>query len=320
MLETSLQSVSNETLPGSLDAFSRKQSIPGLEQLEVFEITQPKVSLDTSNHTFTNLTDLYFAYQNKPSQKVPIIGNQSLPTSGHFYFGYRPPTAKSLPSPNTQYLPKSIYSYSWPNVKTFNTIGISITAEEINLIRIAMPPLVKLKVSGNIFPIFSKFIGKAHNSTSVEDATFTKGLLQEIRYVTLGRALKKLNLTHNLIENISTTAFKDSKALEVLDLSHNRIWSLSKNLFIYNTVLSYLFLDHNYLTYLHPEHVRGLKHLTHLSLTHNRIYSFTLNTLLHMPWLSVMKLSYNKISSLTFTRSLPSKQYPVFPTSRTRAQ
>ena len=38
ILDTPLQPVSNETLPGSLNAFSPKLSIPGLEQLELIKI------------------------------------------------------------------------------------------------------------------------------------------------------------------------------------------------------------------------------------------------------------------------------------------
>lgn len=91
--------------------------------------------------------------------------------------------------------------------------------------------------------------------------------------------LKLLNLSHNLISQISLFAFSvDSDQITHLDLSHNLITDSSLEFLLFSNLINikWLNMDHNRLTHLSNHFLFNLYNLEYLSISNNQLKSLNL--------------------------------------------
>ena len=194
-------------------------------------------------------------------------------------------------------LSQSVFTYYWPNLRSFKVTNFMVSTDEMNLLQVVMPNLKLLHVTKNRSPNFSKSALSTLHSNTLKSVTLTYCSIRDIQELSLGRNVEHLNLSHNNIESISAKAIQNIGRLRSLDLSYNRIQVLPK---ISSSELRRLYLDHNRLTWLNALNVSGLTGLEEFSLTSNKMTSFDLYTLSYVSSLRIIKLSNNNISSVTF--------------------
>ena len=208
-----------------------------------------------------------------------------------------------------KHLPHNFYEYKWPNVRTLNTSRIIVGHRQLNLLQLAMPELYNININHN--PHFSNEIWKPGESDSVPAAltnrvtqrkewqlVFINCNISLIQNGQLGGHLKKLNLSHNVIDNISSMAFQNITGLQFLDLSYNKIRSLPTLLFVNLSKVEHLNLGHNKITMLVREHFLGLTGLKKLSVNNNLIQIIGPASVAGMPNLAEVDLAYNKLQNL----------------------
>ena len=176
-----------------------------------------------------------------------------------------------------------------PNVfKSLTSFDMSFT----NLTKLCEFTDSKVPTKLSIEHIFSFFrftslkkLDLSHNKLSeLSDEAFFKRM----------PALQRLSLSHNQLVKIHPDAFVGQIKLCQINLSHNQLVELHNHTFINQAMLCEVNLSHNSLTYLNIEHLFfSTNFLAWLDLSHNRLDERTINKSLF----NVLKMAFDQINS-----------------------
>ncbi|XP_073953551.1 LOW QUALITY PROTEIN: uncharacterized protein [Choristoneura fumiferana] len=118
--------------------------------------------------------------------------------------------------------------------------------------------------------------------------------------------LNYLNLSRNVIENLNPASFMitDTPQLTKLDLSYNMLTEISSEPFSHLPSLRFLFLENNRITTLADDCFTSLKSLSGLNLRNNKLTALNM-TLMSLKSLQTLDISFNyllKLSSFEINR------------------
>ena len=113
----------------------------------------------------------------------------------------------------------------------------------------------------------------------------------------VGLRLRELNLSHNVIQNIQSDAFKDLMYLKILDLSHNMLTYISKQIFSAMPYLEVLNLDFNQLMYFPFDGSIQVPHLRELMVNNNNLSYLVPGSLVSLPVVHKFGLKNNLLWS-----------------------
>lgn len=144
----------------------------------------------------------------------------------------------------------------------------SISMKSFHYVSNATTPL-RLNLSHNHISIFDDELSSymyiyqldiSHNHVAKSDS-----------FTNLANTLRFLNMAHNALGNLQSSAFGDLELLEILNLSHNNLSSLRRRSFQGLNSLQELDLSHNQLDQLQVEQFSNLRKLRILRISSNRL-------------------------------------------------
>lgn len=141
----------------------------------------------------------------------------------------------------------------------------------------------------------------------VESIEMTHKHLKTIASTDLQNAnyLRRINVSHNEIDNIAALAFDAAPKLTEIDLSYNLLHDLNENIFT-SYLIKYLYLHNNQLTVVQSAWFENLLYLRVLTLNNNRIRAIDCGQLFDfIPNINVLHLHSNEIADV---RNLPNAQ------------
>ncbi|KAI1731045.1 leucine rich repeat domain-containing protein [Ditylenchus destructor] len=112
--------------------------------------------------------------------------------------------------------------------------------------------------------------------------------------------LERVSLSRNRIHTLNAKTFHSTSAIQVkwLNLAHNRISNMHTSAFENLPNLEQLLLNNNQLTTLQPQILSSLKNLRQLSLAHNQINETQESAFANLPQLEKLSLSYNRLRTM----------------------
>ncbi|CAH2235302.1 jg5872 [Pararge aegeria aegeria] len=130
---------------------------------------------------------------------------------------------------------------------------------------------------------------------SVESLDLSKGYLKELgdkAFSALSKDLRYLNLSSNLIENVTESAFQALEILSTLDLSCNHLIDINLNTSDLHQLSEY-YLQNNFIKKITPNMFKNMTRLTTLDLSQNKIDNIELNSFIELVSLLDLNISRN---------------------------
>ncbi|XP_023950342.1 toll-like receptor 3 [Bicyclus anynana] len=150
-------------------------------------------------------------------------------------------------------------------------------------------------ISGSI--VYDTFLG-----VSVENLDLSNGTIKNLgdkAFSALSHDLRYLNLSYNLIENITESAFYSLKILLKLDLSQNNLIDMEFNTSDLIQLKEY-YLQNNFIKKVTPNMFKNMKSLVKLDLSQNKIRDVEVNSFIELENLKDLNISSNHfVNSLT---------------------
>lgn len=136
------------------------------------------------------------------------------------------------------------------------------------------------------------------NLPALKELKINSNKLKEIPILKGNPILNRLELTHNYIQSINSTAIADLRQLDLLDLAYNDIMDIYVGTFPANLTLTKLFLRNNKIYLLEEGCFDNLTSLESLKLNKNRISKLQKDLFTKMTSLKTLDLSKNHLNVL----------------------
>ncbi|XP_023950341.1 toll-like receptor 3 [Bicyclus anynana] len=138
---------------------------------------------------------------------------------------------------------------------------------------------------------------------SVESLDLSKGgglkALGDKAFSTLGQNLKYLNLSNNLLENITESAFQSLEILRILDLSCNNLVDIEFNTSDLTQLTEY-YIQNNLIKKVNSKMFKNMKSLVRLDLSNNKVEDIEFSSFIDLTNLRDLNISNNAfVNSLT---------------------
>lgn len=173
------------------------------------------------------------------------------------------------------------------NFAAFDSIGtlshLTIDASHNNL--------QALRVNrSNSYPTLSNImcLDLSYNNISFVEVTFFEPVQND---------LKILNLSHNIIREITPDDIGQLRRIRIMDLSHNHITVIEDPTFGAASKLTTLYLNHNRLNEIHGKLFRNQKRLQYVDLSWNKLETIPEELFLRTS-LEIFKVTHNRLSEI----------------------
>eukprot|EP00095_Tigriopus_kingsejongensis_P001501 snap_masked-scaffold1086_size63525-processed-gene-0.0 protein:Tk01501 transcript:snap_masked-scaffold1086_size63525-processed-gene-0.0-mRNA-1 annotation:"hypothetical protein DAPPUDRAFT_300683" len=173
---------------------------------------------------------------------------------------------------------ESLNFAAFDSIGTLSHLAIDLSHNQLQALRVNR---------SNTYPTLSNIMSLdlSYNNISFVEVTFFEPVQND---------LKILNLSRNIISEITPDDVGQLRRIRVLDLSHNCISHIEDPTFGAANKLSSLYLNHNRLTSLHGKLLRNQKRLQVVDLSHNFLETLPEELFLRTS-LEIFKVAHNRL-------------------------